>query len=418
MGAVLSHFHPRDGALHCEDVPLLDLARDFGTPLYVYSAAAMRAAFAEVRSAFGPDAFICYAVKANPNLSLLRLFAALGAGFDLVSGGELQRLQAAGIAAQNAVFAGAAKAAWEIDAAADAGVRTFHLESPHEVDLLAAAGRRLGRRLAVSLRLNPDVDAGTHRYITTGRGDTKFGVELPQAAALVRRIAQESWLRLCGYHVHLGSQLRTAVPYLEAFDRVAAFLDADPAHRDGIEHYDFGGGFAIAEGTAPRLELTALARQLLPRLEARGLSPVLEPGRFLVGDAGALLTTVLGQKQTGRTQFLLVDAAMNDLIRPTLYQAEHPMRPVLETGRPERLVDVVGPVCENGDFLARGRLLPELRPGELLAVLAAGAYGAAMASTYNSRRRPAEVLVDGRAVRLIRRRESFAALWADEVDLP
>jgi diaminopimelate decarboxylase len=268
----------------------------------------------------------------------------------------------------------------------------------------------------VSLRLNPDVDAGTHAYITTGRHDTKFGVDLQQAGAVVDAIVAAPELQLCGYHVHLGSQLLGIEPWLRAFDRVAAFLDGAPARRTGVSHYDLGGGFGIGYGRGGPLDVGALASALLPRLRARGLRPMLEPGRYLVGDAGVLVTTVLGRKRAGATAFVLVDAAMNDLLRPALYGAEHPMAPVLEQGRPEERVDVVGPVCESADFLARARLLPGLRDGERLAVLGAGAYGAAMACNYNSRRRPAEVLVDGGSARLIRRRETFAELWAGEVD--
>jgi diaminopimelate decarboxylase len=270
-------------------------------------------------------------------------------------------------------------------------------------------------RVPVSLRLNPDVDAGTHAYITTGRHDTKFGVDLPQAGALVEQIAADPALRLCGYHVHLGSQLQGVGPYEQAFERVAAFMDGAAVRRAGIAHYDLGGGFAIGYGQGEPFDVEALAAAMLPRLAARGLTAMVEPGRFLVGDAGALVTAVIGGKRAGATEFVLVDAAMNDLLRPALYGAEHPIAPVRD--RPAvRRVDVVGPVCESADFLAHCRLLPALQGGDLLAVLGAGAYGASMAGNYNSRRRPAEVLVDGGSVRLIRRREAFDRLWADEVE--
>jgi len=406
----------RDGQLAVEDVLLADLAAEHGTPLYVYSEAVLRERFGALRRAFGDDAQICYAVKANSNLSILRVFAELGAGFDLVSGGELARLEAAGIAADRAVFAGVAKERWEIEAALHAGIGLFNVESPHELELLAAAGRAVGRAVPLALRLNPDVDANTHDYISTGRKGDKFGLTLDVAAQVAQQVQAHPDLRLVGYHVHLGSQIRSATPYLEAFDKVSGFMAAAPAHREGVERFDLGGGFGIpyGDGAAP-LDVQALGDALAPRIRAAGLRPVLEPGRYLVGDAGVFVTRILGQKTSGQRHFLLVDGAMNDLLRPSLYKAEHPVAPV-RSGRPDRgrRFDVVGPVCESGDFLALGRALPDPETGDLLAVLAAGAYGACMASNYNSRRRPAEVLVAGAGSRLIRRRESFEELWAAE----
>jgi diaminopimelate decarboxylase len=415
-GSGTAAFHYRAAELYCEDAALEELAELFGTPLYVYSQAAMAERYRALRAAFGDAAHICYAVKANPNLSVLRTFAGFGAGFDLVSGGELRRLQAAGVPTAGAVFAGVAKQPWEIAAALDAGILFFNLESPHELEQLATAGRQRGVRVPVALRLNPDVDAGTHAYIRTGDRAAKFGVDLATAATLVERIAREPHLQLCGYHVHLGSQLRTEGPYLQALDRVAAFLDGAAVRREGVSWYDLGGGFGIGYGTEATFDAAALARAILPRLQALSLRPVLEPGRFLIGDAGVLVTTVLGTKTTSGRRFLLVDAAMNDLLRPALYQAEHPMAPLHEDGREQAVVDVVGPVCETGDFLARQRRLPVLEAGERLAVLGSGAYGAAMASNYNSRPRPAEVLVHGAQVLLVRRREALDDLWSCEVE--
>lgn len=416
-GSGAAAFHYRGAGLYCEDVELETLAERFGTPLYVYSQAAMTERYQAVRTAFGKDAHVCYAVKANPNLSVLRHFAALGSGFDLVSGGELKRLQAAGIATRGAVFAGVAKQAWEIDAAISAGILFFNLESPHEVALLAAAGRQRGVRVPVALRLNPDVDSGTHAYIKTGDRTAKFGVDLATAGELVEQVVREPNLKLSGYHVHLGSQLRSPEPYLQALTKVAEFLGGASLRREGITWYDLGGGFGLGYGQGATFDAAALARAILPRLQTLGLQPVLEPGRFLVGDAGVLLTTVLGEKATSGRRFLLVDAAMNDLLRPALYQAEHPMAPLHDQGRNEAVFDVVGPVCETGDFLARQRRLPAVSAGERLAVLGAGAYGAAMAFNYNSRPRPAEVMVHGAQVRLVRRREAIDNQWRDEVDL-
>jgi diaminopimelate decarboxylase len=398
-------------------VPLAELAARFGTPLYVYSQASLTRRHAAVQAAFGAQAHVCYAVKANSNLSLLRHFADLGAGFDLVSGGELQRLAAAGIDARRAVFAGVAKQPWEIDAAVRAGILFFNIESGDELPLLAAAGRQHGVRVPVAVRLNPEVDAGTHAYVATARSDSKFGVDLRGAADLVERIAAAPHLRLCGYHVHLGSQLRSTASYVQAFTRVEEFIAGAAVRRDGIEFYDLGGGFGLGYGSGPPLDVAAVGAALLPRLAAHGLRPVVEPGRYLVGDAGVLLTKVLGHKAAPSTRFVLVDAAMNDLLRPALYQAEHPIVPVRDLGAERSLFDVVGPVCESGDFLGRKRQLPATAAGDLLAVLTVGAYGFSMASNYNSRPRPAEVMVDGARVRLIRRREATERLWIDEVDL-
>ena len=412
-----SHFHLRDGDLHCEQVPVAELVERFGSPLYIYSAATIRERVRAVRSAFGDGAHLCFAVKANSNLSVLRLLHQEGCGFDLVSGGELERLQAAGLPTEQAVFAGVAKQAWEIEAAVAAGLLFFNVESPHELPMLAAAGQHAQQPVRLALRLNPNVEANTHAYISTGKDENKFGIAIDRAAEVVEQIVANPWLQLVGYHVHLGSQLRTVTPYEEAFERVAAFVDGDVRRRDGVRFYDLGGGFGISYGKGQPLDVAAVADALLPRLRERGWTPVVEPGRFLVGDAGILVTSVLGEKSQGRANFLLVDAAMNDLMRPALYQAEHPIVPVRSNPAAElRTVDVVGPVCETGDFLGRARNLPRCQPGDLLAVLAAGAYGASMASNYNSRRRPAEVLVDGRHVRLVRRRETFAQLFQDEID--
>lgn len=416
-GSGSAAFHVRDGELWCEDLPIRELAARYGTPLYVYSAAALDERVKRVRSAFGADAQICYAVKANSNLSLLERMHALGIGFDLVSGGELHRVQAAGLPTANCVFAGVGKESWEIEAAVKAGILFFNVESPHELPLLAAAGQRAGVRVPVALRLNPDVDAGTHAYISTAKKDNKFGVAIERAGEVVAAIVANPWLKLSGYHVHLGSQLRRVEPYVQALARVGQFVDGAPERREGVTHYDLGGGFGIAYGEGEPLDVHAVAAAVLPMLRARGWRPVVEPGRYLVGDAGVLVTAVLGEKDQGATDFVLVDAAMNDLMRPALYQAEHPIVPVVSGHGSSHVVDVVGPVCETGDFLGKRRKLPHCRRGDLLAVLGAGAYGASMASNYNTRRRPAEVLVLGAVARLVRRRETFEQLLENEKDL-
>ncbi len=416
-GAGHAAFHLRRGELWCEDVPVRDLAARFGTPLYVYSGAAIDDRVRSVQRAFGPSAQICYAVKANSNLTLLRRMHALGVGFDVVSGGELERLVAAGLPTDRVVFAGVAKESWEIEAGVGAGLLFFNVESAHELPLLAAAGRRAGARVPVALRINPDVDAGTHAYISTAKRDNKFGIAIDRAGEVVSAIVNDPNLVLRGYHVHLGSQLRSVAPYLAAFTKVAAFVDGAAERSAGVTHYDLGGGFGIGYGQGDALDVGTVAAALLPRLRERGWLPVVEPGRYLVGDAGALITSVIGEKPQGGTRFLLVDAAMNDLLRPALYGAAHPIVPVAARAGEPRPVDVVGPVCETGDFLARAWPLPPCERGDLLAVLGAGAYGASMASNYNTRRRPAEVLVDGAGVQLVRCRETFARLLADEVDL-
>jgi diaminopimelate decarboxylase len=415
-GAGTTDFHLRGGELWCEDVPVARLCERFGTPLYVYSGAAIDRRIAAVRTAFGDEAHVCYAVKANSNLAILRRVHQRGAGFDLVSGGELERLRAARLPTAQAVFAGVGKESWEVEAAVAAGILFFNVESEHELALLSAAGAAAGQRVRVALRLNPDVDAGTHAYISTGKKENKFGIAIDRAGPIVDAIVRDRWLQLAGYHVHLGSQLRAVAPYVEALQRVGAFADGAAVRRDGVTHYDLGGGFGIAYGQGEALDVGAVAAALRPLLAARGWRPVTEPGRYLVGDAGILVTAVLGEKRQGGTDFLLVDAAMNDLMRPALYQAEHPIVPVAAHHGDSRLVDVVGPVCETGDFLGKKRMLPACRRGDLLAVLGAGAYGASMASNYNTRRRPAEVLVDGRTAVLVRKRETFADLFANELD--
>ncbi len=416
-GASGASFHRREGETWCEDVPLRALARRFGTPLYVYSQTAMQERLQQVRSAFGADAIVCYAVKANGTLGVLRTLHEGGSGFDVVSGGELRRLQAAGLPTSRVVFAGVAKERWEIEAAAAADILFFNVESEHELPDLAAVGRQLGKRLRIALRINPDVDAGTHAYISTGKKENKFGISLARAGSVVDAIAREASLELVGYHVHLGSQVRSVEPYVQALQAVCAFVDAAPVRAAGIRYYDTGGGFGIAYGNGEPLDVGGVARALLPTLRQRQWTPVVEPGRFLVGDAGVLLTAVIGEKQQGGTDFTLVDAAMNDLMRPALYQAEHVIVPVSPRPGALRTVDVVGPVCETGDFLGRRRTLPPLQRGDLLAVLGVGAYGAAMASNYNTRRRAAEVLVAGNTARLVRARESFEQLLANEADL-
>jgi diaminopimelate decarboxylase len=419
-------FHRRGTRLFCEAVDLQDLAQRFGTPLYVYSKAAVLSAFEAYRRALGGrPACVCYAVKANSNLGLLGLLAQAGAGFDIVSGGELARVIAAGGSPSRIVFSGVGKTEPEIEAALQAGIICFNVESDFELAMLSAAAARLGRRAPVSLRVNPDIDPGTHPYIATGLKSNKFGIARGQALELYRRAAADPMLQVVGIDCHIGSQITQLEPYLDALDRVLDLVQAVEADGIPIHHVDVGGGLGIAYTGEPAPDASVLVAQLLQRLDARGhghREVLFEPGRSLVGNAGVMLTEVLYLKQAvpdaagdveGKN-FCIVDAAMNDLMRPALYQAWMGIEPVHQRTGPPHRWDVVGPVCESGDWLGRDRELA-LAPGDLLAVLSAGAYSMAMASNYNTRPRAAEVMLDGDQVHLIRRRETVTSLFADEM---
>jgi len=422
-------FSYRRSVLNCEALPLPALAARFGTPLYVYSRAAIVERYRAFDRAFrGRPHSICYSVKANSNLALLRLLAAQGAGFDVVSGGELERvLVAAPRAARRTVFSGVGKSAAEMDLALRAGILLFNVESEGELELLAARAARLRKPARVALRVNPDVRAQTHPYISTGQRQHKFGVPMNRARALYRRAAREKYLDVAGVSLHIGSQILRLQPFSAALRRAAAlvrFLRAD-GHR--IEYVDAGGGLGIPYRHAPvndRMDagdspaLSAYARAILAPLRGLNVHLLLEPGRALVGPAGLLLARVLYRKSSGRRHFLVLDAAMNDLMRPALYGAYHEIVPVgrVEAGDSPaaRNFDVVGPICETGDVFARARPLPPLHPGDLVALLDTGAYGMSLASNYNSRGRPAEILVSGRSARLIRRRETARDLMRPE----
>lgn len=402
--------------MFCEDVAVDELADRFGTPLHVYSEQEIRDRLATLRAAFGATAEICYAVKANPNLSVLRLIAGAGFGFDVVSGGELARLVAAGVATDHVVFAGTAKTASEVGAALDRDILAFNVESEHELRLLEAAASARSKCARIAVRINPDLPVDTHRHTRTGGKEDKFGLDFGAAARVVANIAASDQLELVGFHVHLGSQVLEVEPYLRAFEAVAAFADTCGPAAASLRYYDLGGGFGIAYGDGgSRLDPAALAARLVPAIRARGLVPILEPGRWIVGDAGILVTTVIGLKERPSHRFVLVDAAMTELIRPALYGAVHPICAVSSSERGlDGVWDVVGPVCESGDFLGKARALPRLEAGERLAVLATGAYGAAMASGYNTRPRAAEVMVAGSEARLVRARQNLSDLWSEE----
>ncbi len=421
MGAgVLNAARPlvrKGGVLHWGRHSIEALVERHDTPLYIYDGDRVLERLRTVRAAFaGVGPLVAYSVKANANLALLRLLAGAGCGADIVSGGELHRVRKAGFPADRVVFAGVGKSAAEMREGLQAGIRAFHVESAGELEALGGVAGGEGRSAPVAVRVNPDVEAETHEFTRTGHAAAKFGVAPGEAVALYRRIAAHPHLHAVGIDVHIGSQVRRAEPFLRALDVVLGVARA--AERESgarIGYLDLGGGFGIAGPTAAELDLAALGRVVAARLQNHGLSLIVEPGRFLVGDAGALATRVLYVKRSGGATFVVADAGMTELIRPSHYGGRHEIVPVRNAGHgPVARVDVVGPVCEQGDFLARDRELPLPQPGALLCVLQAGAYGFAMASNYNSRLRPAEVLLLGERADLVRRREQYADLTRNE----
>lgn len=415
------HFQFRGGHLFAEQVPLTDLARRFGTPLFVYSKAAMLAALDAYKRGFaGRKARICYAMKANSSLGILQVFARAGCGFDIVSGGELERVLAAGGQARDVIFSGVGKTRAEMRRALEAGIGCFNVESEEELEVLSEVAVACGQAAPVSIRVNPNVDPKTHPYISTGLKGNKFGVAHERALHAYKRATELPGIRVVGIDCHIGSQITEEAPYLDAMDRVLDLVQAVEADGIRLQHIDFGGGLGIAYNGERPPEADALWAKLLARLDARGFGDrelMIEPGRSLVGNAGVCLTEVLYLKPGEQKNFCIVDAAMNDLPRPAMYQAYHAVVPVTQTDRPAHTYDVVGPVCESGDWLAHDRALP-VQPGDLLAVMSAGAYCMSMASNYNTRGRAAEVLVDGAEVHLIRERESAADQMIKERLLP
>ena len=461
-------FHYGDGKLHCEDVDLARIAEKFGTPVYVYSAGTILDHYRRLDAALTPlDHLICYAVKANSNRSILKLLADKGAGFDIVSGGELYRVLAAGGDPAKCTFAGVGKSREEIEYALEKRVYSFNVESEAEleyIDKIAGASRRRGMRAPIALRANPDVDPNTHEYISTGSRENKFGIALDRLAAVYERAAKMRNIDVVGVQMHIGSQITEAQPFAEAIKKVAPIV-RDLKSKYGIKFFSVGGGLGIVYessfesgakewwdskpiGSTSRIKSKNLSIQqyvdaILPPLRELNLRILLEPGRLLVGNAGVLLTRVRYIKQTGEKKFAIVDAGMNDLIRPALYHSYHEIVPVEEprsvgeaVGFPSRKstrlrqatagqaskskrfekIDVVGPVCESGDFFALDREMPDVREGDLLAIMSAGAYGFVMASNYNSRPLPPEALVRGDSFALIRKRQAWEDLVRDEVD--
>ena len=411
-------FERRDGILHAENLPLPRIAAEFGTPCYVYSKAALTRAWHDFTAELaGRDALVCYAMKANSNLAVLNTFAKLGAGFDIVSGGELARVIAAKGDPRKVIFSGVGKREDEIAFALEQNILCFNLESAPELDRVAAVAQRAGRQAPISFRVNPDVDAGTHPYISTGLKENKFGVEFNAALALYRKAASMPGVRIAGIDCHIGSQLTDVSPLLEALDKMLGLIDA--LARDGIviHHLDLGGGLGIRYADEIPPDPRLYMRGVIKRIGTRKLKLMFEPGRNLVGNAGVLLTRVEHLKINAAKNFAVIDAAMNDLLRPALYAAHHDIVPVLTGAAPSARYDVVGPVCESGDFLGKDRALA-VREGDLLAIMSAGAYSMAMASNYNTRPRAAEVMVDGDRAHLVRRRERVEELFAPESMLP
>ena len=415
----MDHFEYRDGQLHAESVPLADVAARYGTPTYVYARATLERHWHAFDAALaGRPHLICYAVKANSNLAVLNLFARLGSGFDIVSGGELERVLKAGGNPGRIVFSGVGKTAAEMRRALEVGIRCFNVESDSELDRLNAVAGELKQRAPVSLRVNPDVDAGTHPYISTGLKENKFGIDIATAEQVYLRAAALPNLAVVGVDCHIGSQLTQVTPFVDALRRVLALVDRLAARGVAIRHLDVGGGLGIRYRDEQPPEPGEYLAPLLELLAGRDVEILLEPGRAIVGNAGLLLTRVEYLKHTDHKDFAIIDAAMNDLLRPALYAAWQNIAPVRP--RPDatpRLYDLVGPVCETGDFLGKDRELA-LEPGDLLAVHSAGAYGFSMSSNYNSRPRAAEVMVDGDQVHLIRARETLDDLWRGEQILP
>lgn len=412
----MNFFSYQHNVLHVENVSLQNLAETFSTPCYVYSKNALKEAYQQFSQGFaGSNHLVCFAVKANPSLAILNLFAKLGSGFDIVSGGELARVLAAGGDPKKVVFSGVGKTKAEMQAALEAGIFCFNVESASELTRLNQVAGEMGKKAPVSLRVNPNVDAKTHPYISTGLKNNKFGVAYEEALPLYLNAAAMPNIEIHGVDCHIGSQITELSPFLDAFDRVLALVDALQENGITIEHIDLGGGIGICYQDEAPPAFNDYAKAMLQKLGTRKVKLVFEPGRALVGNAGILLTKVEYLKHTEAKNFAIVDAAMNDLMRPALYEAFHDIKNVQISQQAEKYTyDIVGPVCESGDFLGRDRTLA-LSEGDVLAIMSAGAYGMSMSSNYNTRPRAAEVMVEGENVQLIRRREEVNELFSNEV---
>lgn len=411
-------FKFRKNNLYCEDARVESLAERFGTPLYVYSRHTLIGHFLKLKDAFkSVDALVCYSVKANSNLAILKTLVKQGAGLDVVSGGELFRAIKAGCPAKRIVYASVGKTDNEIEQAIKIGILFFNVESPPELENINRIARRLKRHVNVAIRLNPDVEAKTHRFIATGRLTNKFGIDLESAYRILMLRRRFSNVNISGLHIHIGSQITEAAPYIAAITKVAKFIERLKLKGIKLDYLNIGGGLGIIYDKETPQTADRFAARILPLLKKAGLKVILEPGRFIAGNAGILVAKVLYVKSTPKKKFIIIDAGMNDLIRPALYGAYHeilPLRKTKDERRGTNKVDVVGPICESADFYAKARIMPEVREGEYIAVMGAGAYGFSMASNYNSRRRPAEVMVSGNKTAVTRTRETYEDLIRNE----
>ncbi|MFA5100468.1 MAG: diaminopimelate decarboxylase [Candidatus Omnitrophota bacterium] len=412
----MHEFKLKGNQLYCEDVKVRDLAERFGTPLYVYSYNTFIGHFLKLKKAFAQvKPLICYSVKANSNLAILKTLVAHGSGLDIVSGGELYRALKVGCPPSRIVYASVGKTDKEIEEAIAKGILFFNVESLPELENINRIARKLKKKTSVALRINPDVEAKTHKYITTGKLTNKFGIDFDTATDILRIAGELSNVTIKGLHIHIGSQITIGEPFVEAIKKVVAFIKANKSKGVDIEYLNIGGGLGIIYQHEIPQTAAEFAGKVLPILKASGLKIIMEPGRFIIGSAAILVTKVLYVKKTPLKKFVIVDAGMNDLIRPALYEAHHEIVPLIDNKRSSEKVDVVGPICESGDFLAKERVLPKVQEGEYLAAMCAGAYGFSMSSNYNSRRRAAEVLVRGKKIAVIRKRETAQDLARNEI---
>jgi diaminopimelate decarboxylase len=420
----MDFFAYKDGQLHAEGVPVAEIARELRTPAYVYSKATLTDHYDKLARAFAPvEPLICYSVKANSNLSILKLMKERGSGFDVVSGGELYRTMKIEADPAKIVFAGVGKTDEEIRYALRKQIFLFNVESRPELERINQVSREMGVRARVTIRVNPDVDPHTHKYIATGKKETKFGIDFEQAAATLDGVEKLDAIDLLGLHMHIGSQIVETEPYRQATEKLVEFADAQRARGRPIQLLNIGGGFGIYYKERTAKPADEIAAVIVPPIKQRGYRLLLEPGRFITGNAGILLTKVVFVKQSGEKRFIICDAGMNDLIRPSLYGSYHRIWPVEaaaneeDPGAPPYAgdADIVGPICESGDFFAKDRPFPVVKAGDLIAIFSAGAYGMSMASNYNSHPRPAEIIVDGTKFNVVRRRETYDDLVAPEV---
>jgi len=411
----MHEFTFKDNELYCEDMKVADIAKSIPTPFYLYSYKTLIDHYRKLKVAFGPiRPLICFSVKSNSNIAVLRALVTNGAGLDIVSGGELYRARIAGVNPKKVVYAGVGKRRDEIEDAIKFGILLFNVESLEELGVIQAVARKLGKKVNVAIRINPDVAAGTHAHVVTGKGDTKFGLDLGTVRRIFNSRGRYPDLNIRGVHIHIGSQILDGAPFVDAIKKVLAFLKKS---RIKIDYFNVGGGLGISYSIENPQTAKSFAQKILPMLKKSRLQVILEPGRFISGNSGILVTRVLYTKETPKNKFLIVDSGMSDLIRPSLYTAYHKIVPVklaLNSANTSEKVDVVGPICESGDFLGRDRFLPAIRNGGLLAVMGAGAYGFTMSSNYNSRPRPSEAIVIKGKVYNVRKQETYRDLVRGE----